>query len=122
MHSESDGESDDPGRPLELADHREDIMAGARQGMTLEGCARVAGVTRQTLHNWRNEYEDFAADLRQARAKGELQHLNNVNDHGSQFILERSFGYVKTERREVDADHDVSGDVSVVEFLSEADE
>lgn len=106
IHTEVDNDDDgDPGRPSKLADHWDDIMAGARQGMTLEGCARLAGVTARTLRNWRNNHDEFAEELRRARAHGELQHLQSVNDRGSQFILERSFGYVKTEKREVEAEH-----------------
>jgi len=106
IHTEVDNADDgDPGRPSKLADHWDDIMAGARQGMTIEGCARLAGVSKKTLYNWKNNHEEFAAELRRARAHGELQHLQSVNDRGSQFILERSFGYVKTEKREVEAEH-----------------
>jgi transposase-like protein len=115
------GEQSEPGRPSKLADHWDDILAGARQGMTIEGCARVAGVARETLWNWRQKHPEFAAEFRRARAHGELQHLQSVGDCGSRFILERSFNYVKTERREIDANHDVSGDISVTEFFAEDD-
>ena len=76
-------------------------MIGARQGMTLEGCARLAGVAEKTLHSWINNNEEFRKSLKRARAQGELKHLQTVNDRGSQFLLERSFGYVKTEKREI---------------------
>lgn len=94
------------GRPSTLEDHWDDIMAGAREGMTLEGCARLAGVDESTLHRWKNNHEEFHKSLKRARAHGELQHLQSVNDAGSRFILERSFDYVKTERRE----HEHSGE------------
>jgi hypothetical protein len=84
-----------------LEKYEDDIMAGARQGMTLEGCARLAGVAEKTLHKWINENEEFRKSLNRARAHGELQHLQSVNDSGSRFILERSFGYTKTEKREL---------------------
>jgi len=105
--SHSDPGAENPqGRPSTLDDHADDILAGARQGMTLEGCARLAGVDESTLHRWIDKYEDFRKSLKRARAHGELQHLQSVNDSGSRFILERSFGYVKTERREIEADVD----------------
>lgn len=104
LNDEDDGSS--RGRPSKLEDHEDDILTGARQGMTLEGCARLAGVDEATLHRWKNEYEEFRKSLKRARAQGELQHLQTVNDAGSRFLLERSFGYVKTEKREVDASHD----------------
>jgi len=94
------GDVDGHGRPSLLDEYEDDILAGARQGMTLEGCARLAGVDESTLHRWKNKYEDFRKSLKRARAHGELQHLQSVNDRGSQFILERSFGYIKKEKRE----------------------
>lgn len=104
--SHSDPDADNPqGRPSLLDDYENDILTGARQGMTLEGCARLAGIDESTLHRWINKYDEFRKSLKRARAHGELQHLQSVNDSGSQFILERSFGYVKTEKREVEAEH-----------------
>jgi len=99
-HTDIDGERANGGRPSLLNEYEDDILAGARQGMTLEGCARLAGVDESTLHRWKNKYEGFRKSLKRARAHGELQHLQSVNDRGSQFILERSFGYIKKEKRE----------------------
>jgi transposase len=100
------------GRPSKLDDYEEDILTGARQGMTLAGCARLAGVDESTLHRWINKYDEFRKSLKRARAQGELQHLQSVNDSGSQFILERSFGYTKTEKREIEGGLDLSGVVA----------
>jgi transposase len=105
IHSEHNERTPAGGRPSKLDDHEQDILTGARQGMTLEGCARLAGVAESTLHKWINENDEFSKSLKRARAQGELKHLQSVNDSGSRFILERSYGYVKTEKREVDADH-----------------
>jgi hypothetical protein len=118
MHTEV-GDPADEGRPSTLAEHKEDVLKGARHGMTIEGCARLAGVARKTLWNWREDYPEFASEFRQARAEGELDHLENVSDHGSQFILERSYGYTKTEKREIEAEHDVDGGISVTEFFAQ---
>ena len=93
-----------PGRPSEIAKHEDDILTGARQGMTLEGCARLAGVDESTLYRYLDRNDEFRKSLKRARAHGELSHLQSVNDRGSQFILERSFGYVKTEKREIKGD------------------
>lgn len=95
------GSTPNPGRPSKLEAYDDDILTGARQGMTLAGCARLAGIPEQTLHRWKNEHEEFRESLKRARAQGELKHLQSVNDPGSRFILERSFGYVKTEKREI---------------------
>ena len=112
-HTEIDGERANGGRPSLLEEYEDDIYAGARQGMTLEGCARLAGVDESTLYRWIDKYEDFRKSLNRARAHGELQHLQSVNDRGSQFILERSFGYTKTEKREVEHSGDDENPLSV---------
>jgi transposase-like protein len=101
-HTDIESERANGGRPSLLKEYEDDIYAGARQGMTLEGCARLAGVDESTLYRWIEKYEDFRKSLNRARAHGELQHLQSVNDSGSRFILERSFGYTKTEKREVE--------------------
>jgi hypothetical protein len=99
--SHGDPDAENPqGRPSLLDEYQDDILTGARQGMTLEGCARLAGIDESTLHRWINKYDEFRKSLKRARAHGELQHLQSVNDKGSQFILERSFGYIKKEKRE----------------------
>jgi transposase-like protein len=113
-HNEADVEAGQPGRPSTLDEYEDDILTGARQGMTLEGCARLAGVDESTLYKWINDHEEFSKSLKRARAQGELQHLQSVNDRGSQFILERSFGYTKTEKRELEHSGEVDGaDVTV---------
>lgn len=100
------GTTENPGRPSTLEDHQDEILAGARQGMTLQGCARIAGVDESTLHRWIDKHEQFCKSLKRARAQGELNHLQSVNDAGSRFVLERSFGYVKKEKREISGDPD----------------
>lgn len=107
------GHVDGHGRPSLLEEYRDDILTGARQGMTLAGCARLAGVDESTLHRWINKYEDFRKSLNRARAHGELQHLQSVNDSGSRFVLERSFGYTKTEKREVEHAGDGGGAIEI---------
>jgi len=112
-HTDIEGERANGGRPSLLSEYEDDIYAGARQGMTLEGCARLAGVDESTLHRWIKKYDDFRKSLNRARAHGELSHLQSVNDSGSRFILERSFGYVKTEKRELEHAGDGGGALEV---------
>lgn len=112
-HTEIEGQRANGGRPSTLQDHLDDIMAGARQGMTLAGCARLAGVAEKTLYEWKNEYDDFRKSLNRARAHGELKHLQSINDAGSRFILERSFGYTKTEKREVEHSGEDGGPIEI---------
>jgi len=109
IHTDHNPRQDPGGRPSLLEEYEDDILTGARQGMTLEGCARLAGVAEKTLHSWINKNEEFRKSLKRARAHGELQHLQSVNDSGSRFILERSFGYTKTEKRELSTAEDEDG-------------
>jgi hypothetical protein len=118
--AEHGGDAEPSGRPSLLDEYEDDILTGARQGMTLEGCARLAGVAEKTLHSWINEYEQFRKSLKRARAHGELEHLQSVNDSGSRFILERSFGYFKKEKRDVehstgDGDEDSFGTTVILD-------
>jgi hypothetical protein len=106
VHSDENPRQDPGGRPSELGQYKDDILHGAEQGMTLAGCARMAGVAEKTLHAWLNKHDEFRKSLRRARAQGELKRLDNVNESGSRFILERSYGYVKTEKREHTGDED----------------
>lgn len=108
----------DNGRPSLLDEYKDDILVGARQGMALAGCARLAGIDESTLHRWINKYEDFRKSLKRARAQGELQHLQSVNDSGSRFILERSFGYTKSQEIE----HQGEGAGIVINLDDESDD
>jgi hypothetical protein len=94
-------EKDNMGRPSEVAKHTDDILVGARQGMTMQGLARLAGVAEKNLYEYLNRNPEFRKSLKRARAQGELKHLQSANDNGSRFILERSFGYTKEQKHEV---------------------
>ena len=103
-HNPDSDEENPHGRPSKLGDRKDEILQGAREGMTIEGCARLAGVHKSTLYDWLEKYEDFSDAFKRARARGELKHLQSVNDRGSQFILERSFGYTKSQEIEHSGD------------------
>ena len=94
------------GRPSELKQYEDDILEAAREGLTYEGIARVAGVGVSTLHQWRDDHKDFSESLERARSEAERELIEDVD---AEFVLERSYGYVKTEKREVDLDADVDG-------------
>ena len=98
------GDVDGHGRPSKLEEHEDDLLAAAREGLTYEGIARVAGIGVATLREWRDEHEDFSAALERARSEAERDLIQDVD---AEFVLERSYGYVKTEKREVDMDADV---------------
>jgi hypothetical protein len=114
IHSEHNERASNAGRPSKLTeDVKEDVLVGARQGMTIAGCARLAGVAEKTFHSWLNKNDEFRKSFSRARAQGELKHLQSVNDRGSQFILERSYDYTKTERRELEHSGDEGGPVEI---------
>jgi len=89
------------GRPSILDEYEDKLLAAARKGLTYEGIARVAGVGVSTLHEWRDEHDQFSESLERARAKAERELIEDVD---AEFVLERSYGYVKTERLEADID------------------
>lgn len=106
------GDDDTPaagGRPTKLTpDRREEILDAARIGTTMEGCARAAGIGVSTLYEWLSRgddgeepYAEFSEAFKRARAKGEQRLVAQVHQSKPEFILERSYGYVKTERREL---------------------
>ncbi|MCD2204421.1 helix-hairpin-helix domain-containing protein [Halobacterium sp. KA-6] len=104
------------GRPSKLEKYKDDILEAAREGLTYEGIARVAGVGVSTLHAWRDEHDQFSESLERARAEAERELIQDVD---AEFVLERSYDYVKTEKREVDLDADVDGTHDVTaEFVT----
>jgi len=111
-HNDADvPEDQQPGAERKFADHKDAVLEAAREGVTLAGCARAAGIDEATLYRWRDKHEEFAAELRQARFEAELDLVDDVSDRGAQFLLERSFGYIK--REEIEHDGDALGDVHV---------
>jgi transposase-like protein len=119
-----DDDGSGKGRRSKLKKCEDDLLAAAREGLTYEGIARVAGVGVSTLHEWRDKYEDFSESLERARAKAERELIQDVDP---EFVLERSYNYTKTEKREVDLDadvdntHDVTADFVTFESDSEDD-
>lgn len=94
------------------------ICGAAQEGAFKRHCAQISGITPQTLRNWLNEGEDDVehdrdtpfADLyfrfHRARGAGAVKNLDNAR---SEFVLERSYGYTKTEKREVEHSGEVDG-------------
>ncbi|GAB3669532.1 hypothetical protein [Halopiger thermotolerans] len=115
---------------------REKLIGAAETGAFKEHCAQYAGITEQTLRNWLNwgeedledgketDLAEFYLDWQRARGRGVVERLENVDDD---WVLERGFGYSKTEKREVDMDADVDADVDsthdvTAEFVTYAPE
>lgn len=102
------------GRPTKFTEDRvEKILAAARAGAKKAGCARAAGIHRETLDNWLEEYDDFFDAWSTARWDAEEDSLEGVSD---EWLLERSFGYAKKE--ELDAE--VSGEIDGFNFVIDA--
>jgi len=105
------GQRQEGGRDGKFDERKGDVLDAARSGVTLAGCARAAGIDESTLYRWRDKYDGFAEELRQARFEAELDLVDDVSDRGAQFLLERSFGYHKKET--VEHEGDALGDVHV---------
>lgn len=123
-HHHTDDTVTDGGRPSKFNEERKQrLLEAAEAGMTIDGCARSAGIGVSTLYDWFDKYPDFSEAFNRARAKGEMELVEEVSQRNPQFILERSYDYVKTERREIEAEHEHSGDVdhTINHELSEDD-
>jgi transposase-like protein len=126
---EGDDENPD-GRPELLDEYREDVIDAARRGKSIAGCGREAGVDESTIRGWIERHEEFSRAFRRSRAEGEDEWIDEGRgDDGdpsfAKFMLSSSYGYQKSEKREVDLDADVdaSHDVTAdfVTFSSEDD-
>jgi hypothetical protein len=86
------------------------LVGAAQEGAFKKHCAQVAGITPQTLRRWLNwgeedvdkEIDSPCADLyvryQRARGAGAIRRLKDAN---TEFVLERSYGYTKTEEHQV---------------------
>ena len=108
-----------------LPEKREALLEAASVPQTKTDVAKAAGMTRRGLNKYLNQNEEFAAEFRQRRAQasGELIRRGLEDDPSvdiqfAKFLLERSFGYNKTENLNIDADntHRLEGDGFAVNF------
>lgn len=129
-HHTDTTDADSGGRPSKFTDERaRQAIAAAKLGKSIAGCGRDAGVSKETVRNWRdtegiafegpdgNEYDFFAA-FRRARGTGETYYIREgrraegeVDSPFAKFMLASSYDYTKTEKQELE---DVSeGDNSI---------
>lgn len=106
------------------------LRGAARAGAKIKDCAAVAGIARSTLWDWLNTGEEHASNdldtplaefyrtFQRARGAGAVELLR---DSSSEFILERSYGYVKTEKREVEHSGEGGGPIMVIERGSDSE-
>jgi len=97
------------GRPSKFNDKRADqACEAAREGASVAGCARAAGVARSTLVDWLEKHDDFRATFRRARWQGELKWID-TDSQQARFLLARSYEYEETRRQDVTSDGDKVG-------------
>ena len=114
----------------QLPEKREALLEAASIPQTKTDVAKAAGMTRRGLNKYLNNNEEFAEEFRprRAQASGEvisrgLEDDPSVDIQFAKFLLERSFGYNKTENLNVDADntHRLEGDGFAVNFGARED-
>jgi hypothetical protein len=54
------------------------ILAALRKGATMEMAAKAAGISRATLHRWRDRHEGFDRKVQRARAEAGLDSLDVI--------------------------------------------
>lgn len=68
------------GRPSKRNDEIEKkILDSLRAGNYLETAARFAGITYETLNEWRKQFPEFSEAVEQARAEGEVRSVAVIN-------------------------------------------
>lgn len=90
-------------------EHRGAILTAACRGTTVEGCARAAGIGTSTLYEWLDDFPEFSEAFRRARAEGEQELIEAAVADDPKWVLERSYDYVKTERRELEHSGEIDG-------------
>lgn len=124
-HGSDDDDLENPqGRDFAIGeDDHEAILEAAREGKSERGCARAAGVSSWAqLDRYLEAHPDFRSSFERARARGESELIEgglrdeDVDSSMAKFLLASSFGYKKTEKREVTGD---GGGPVEVEFHEE---
>lgn len=107
------------GRPSKFDDASDDILDAATRPINHKQIAHAGGVARSTLYRWLDERAEFSDTFRRARAQAAeslvrraLDPQDDIDRRFAQFILERSFHFIKTEKHEVDLDADHSFDAT----------
>jgi len=136
-HNSDDVDEDPQGRPSAFTDERaRAAIEAAELGKSERGCERDAGVAHGTLANWKEknptftgpdgeEYGFFSA-FERARGDGETYYITegrdpdgDVDPSFAKFMLSSSYGYQKSEKRQVDMDASVDVQSDVVEITED---
>src|SRR5260221_12746645 len=109
----------DMGRPTKFnADVQQRICEAIALGLTHEQAAASAGITRETLRQWRNAKLAFSADLEKAEITGMSARLERIQMaakdgawQADAWWLERRFPDQWGRRERVDVNHSGSLDI-----------
>jgi hypothetical protein len=129
-HNETSVDADQPGAPAKLNDDRRQnlVLLAVGDGLKVGHQASMAGASPDTLRRYMcciddlrqpaldDDACDFCERYAQAHAKGARDVLDDCRP---EFRASASFGYVKEEKREVDASHEHSGAVETGDALDE---
>lgn len=92
-------------------DVKSTLIGAAQEGAFKQHCAQLAGISEQTLRNWINWGEEdiekgidspcagLYSEFMRARGAGAV---NRLKDADTEFVLERSYGYTKSEKHELE--------------------
>lgn len=107
---------------------RQALIGAAQTGAFKRHCADVAGIARSTLWEWLNQGEEHAANgmntpladfyrtFQRARGAGAVSRLREVDP---EFILERSYGYTKSQEVELTGEGGGPIEISLNETIVE---
>lgn len=105
IHSDKSGTKQ--GRDSKFANCEDDILDAADSYLNHEQIANSGGVVKQTMYNWFDEHPGFLDSFNRVRAKAAdrliqrgLDPHDEIDMKFVRFLLERSFKFIKTERRE----------------------
>jgi len=112
-HTGNEAERANGGREWAIdQDDHEEILEGARMGMSKAGCARLAGVDEASLLRYLDAHPNFRNAFARARARGERRLITgplmddedspDMDGQHARFLLSTSFDYVETERHELE--------------------
>jgi hypothetical protein len=126
-HGDEDGENPH-GRPSKFEDVREDLIEAADGYLNHRQVANKGGVSKSTLYEYLGEHDDFSDAFKRARARAAERLVADALDPQSEidisfarFLLERSFQFIKTEKREVE--HSTDGPMSfTIDWVADGDD
>jgi len=122
LHTEHDPSHVGRDKVEPTGERREDALDAASDGLSMSGCARAAGVSKNTLYRWLDDHPDFSTAFARARAQAERELVRSalmeeVNPRTAHFLLARAFDYV--ERQEIEHEHGGDGIEIVADFSTE---